>query len=180
MTTVIRFRNRPSPKARTRLVWPTALGALLLVAAASALLQFSSITGRPLLSLPQVGDRGVSAEPAVTRYFAMCDQARREYCVIDGDTFTVSEETIRIADIDAPETHPSRCDREARLGAQATRRLQELLNAGPFALSQWGNRDEDRYGRKLRTVSRDGRSLGAVLVSEGLAREWTGRRMPWC
>jgi endonuclease YncB( thermonuclease family) len=180
MTTVIQFRNRPSPKARARLVWPTVLGALLLLAAASVLLQFSSIIGRPLLSLPQIGDRSASVEPAVARYFAMCDQVRRDYCVIDGDTFTVGGETIRIADIDAPETHPPRCEQEAKLGSQATRRLQELLNEGPFELAGWGNRDEDRYGRKLRTVSRDGLSLGAVLVSEGLAREWTGRRMPWC
>ena len=40
--------------------------------------------------------------------------------------------------------------------------------------------DEDRYGRKLRVVVRDGWSLGETLVSEGLARRWTGRRLPWC
>ena len=33
-------------------------------------------------------------------------------------------------------------------------------------------RDEDRYGRKLRVVVRNGRSLGDQLVSEGLARTW--------
>jgi endonuclease YncB( thermonuclease family) len=27
---------------------------------------------------------------------------------------------------------------------------------------------------------RDGRSLGDILVSEGLARTWSGRRQPWC
>jgi endonuclease YncB( thermonuclease family) len=27
---------------------------------------------------------------------------------------------------------------------------------------------------------RDGRSLGDQLVSEGLARTWSGRREPWC
>lgn len=100
--------------------------------------------------------------------------------MIDGDTFYMGSQSIRIADIDTPETHPPRCDYEADLGEQATRRLLELLNAGPFALQSAGDRDEDRYGRKLRTVVRDGRSLGDVLVSEGLAREWTGRRLPWC
>ena len=35
-------------------------------------------------------------------------------------------------------------------------------------------RNEDRYGRKLRVVVRNGRSLGDWLVSEGLARTWGG------
>ena len=99
--------------------------------------------------------------------------------MIDGDTFRLGGETIRIADIDTPETHPARCEEEAALGAQATERLQALLNAGPFTL-QSIERDQDRYGRSLRTVTRDGRSIGAMLVAEGLARPWTGSRQPWC
>lgn len=43
-----------------------------------------------------------------------------------------------------------------------------------------GNRDADRYGRKLRVLVRNGRSLGDVLVNEGLARTWNGAREPWC
>ena len=57
--------------------------------------------------------------------------------------------------------------------------MAELLAAGPFELSPV-DRDEDRYGRKLRVVTRNGRSLGDQLVAEGLARTWTGRREPWC
>jgi endonuclease YncB( thermonuclease family) len=98
---------------------------------------------------------------------------------MDGDTFYLGRESIRIADIDAPETHSPKCASEARLGAAATHRLQSLLNAGPIDLRAI-DRDQDRYGRKLRVVVRDGRSLGSVLVSEGLAREWNGRQMPWC
>jgi micrococcal nuclease len=85
-----------------------------------------------------------------------------------------------VADIDAPETRGAKCSYEANLGQRATRRFQQLLSEGPFELQGWGTRDEDRYGRKLRVVVRNGRSLGDVLVSEGLARTWTGRREPWC
>jgi endonuclease YncB( thermonuclease family) len=99
--------------------------------------------------------------------------------VIDGDTFDYRGERIRIADIDTPETHPARCAHEAQLGERATQRLAELLGQGPFLL-QAADRDEDRYGRKLRIVTRDGRSLGGVLVAEGLARPWEGRRRSWC
>lgn len=99
--------------------------------------------------------------------------------MVDGDTAWIGGEKIRIADIDAPETHPPRCDNEAELGNRATRRLAELMNAGPFELKVIG-RDRDRYGRKLRVLVRGGSSLGGLLVAEGLARAWEGRRRPWC
>jgi micrococcal nuclease len=112
--------------------------------------------------------------------FSMCGRTPHHDCVIDGDTFYLGSEKIRVADIDAPETHPSRCAKEARLGHEATDRLLKLLNAGPFTLEHYGSRDRDRYGRLLRVVVRGGQSLGGMLVSEGLARQWTGHRRPWC
>lgn len=100
--------------------------------------------------------------------------------VIDGDTFVYGAIRVRIADIDTPEVN-GRCAHETRLAARATQRMHALLAAGPFELHALGNgRDLDQYGRKLRIVTRGGRSLGDVLVAEGLARTWTGRREPWC
>ena len=100
--------------------------------------------------------------------------------VIDGDTFQQGGVRVRIADIDTPEVR-GRCPYETELAARATRRMRALLGAGPFELHPIGDgRDTDRYGRKLRIVTRDGRSLGGVLVAEGLARTWSGRREPWC
>src|SRR5437870_1862265 len=73
-------------------------------------------------------------------------------------------------------------DRSGRGGMPrlSTVRLLELINSGPFELINRGGRDEDRYGRKLRTIERDGRSLGEMLVAEGLARRWDGARGSWC
>ena len=100
--------------------------------------------------------------------------------VIDGDTFDFGGMRVRVADIDTPETE-GRCAYETQLAARATRRMRALLGEGPFELHRPPNgRDEDRYGRKLRIVTRGGRSLGDQLVAEGLARTWTGRREPWC
>ena len=98
--------------------------------------------------------------------------------IVDGDTFWYGGEKIRIADIDTPEVR-GRCPYETQLAAQATNRMSALLAAGPFELHAV-ERDTDRYGRKLRVVTRGGRSLGDQLVAEGLARTWTGRREPWC
>lgn len=121
-------------------------------------------------------DDTVAAQPAYER----CGSGIRVNCIVDGDTLWNDGVKIRIADIDTPEISQPRCAAEKALGERATVRLMELVNAGPFQMQAWQKHDEDRYGRKLRVLVRDGRSLGDVLVSEGLARTWTGRRQPWC
>jgi endonuclease YncB( thermonuclease family) len=100
-------------------------------------------------------------------------------CVVDGDTIWLEGVKIRIADIDAPETHDYHCASEKELGDRATVRLHELLERGSITL-QPIDRDEDRYGRKLRIVLVNGTSVGDALVSEGLARWYAGGRRPWC
>lgn len=109
----------------------------------------------------------------------MCQNGRGSDCVIDGDTFRLDGQSIRIADIDTPEARDYRCAAEKALADRASARMRQLLNAGPFELQAY-NPDEDQYGRKLRIVTRDGQSLGQVLVAEGLARPWDGARHPWC
>lgn len=111
--------------------------------------------------------------------FLICGVDRHVNCVVDGDTFWFRGEKIRIADIDTPELSPPRCEAERMKGEAAKASLLALLNAGTFSLST-GLRDEDKYGRKLRTVTRAGRSLGDALVDEGLARRWDGARHGWC
>lgn len=121
----------------------------------------------------------VSRAPAVSANFGLCPEGGGMDCVVDGDTFWIGGEKVRVADIDAPETHPPNCAEEARLGEAATLRLRDLLNAGPVSLAVI-DRDEDQYGRKLRIVMRGDTSLGGILVEEGLARRWEGYRRPWC
>ena len=98
---------------------------------------------------------------------------------ITGDTLYVDGVKIRVADIDAPETHDYQCASEKALGDRATARLRQLVNSGTVTLGTI-DRDEDRYGRKLRIVMVDGQSVGDTLVGEGLARWYEGGRRPWC
>lgn len=111
--------------------------------------------------------------------FALCQPGPRETCVVDGDTFWLAGQKVRLADINAPETHQAGCAAEQALGDRATRRLIALLNQGPFELNVEG-RPRDKYGRLLRVATRRGHSLGAQLVAEGLAEPWRGRRSDWC
>lgn len=113
--------------------------------------------------------------------FALCSGAVRMTCVVDGDTIWYRGEKIRLADLDTPEVFSPGCAQEAALGRRATARMQALLNAGPFTLEP--NPDgaaRDRYGRRLMLATREGESLGAVLVREGLAEAWGGPRRAWC
>ena len=111
--------------------------------------------------------------------FSFCHVGAGYNCVVDGDTIWLQGEKIRIADIDAPETHDYRCASEKELGDRATRRLHELLQSGPITL-RGINRDEDSYGRKLRIVLVNGTSVGDSLVNEGLVRWYGNGRRPWC
>ncbi len=133
------------------------------------------------LPVPVVADLRMPAMavPAVSASFPLCGGGARQTCVVDGDTFWLGGQKYRIADIDTPEVSEPQCAAEKALGDRATQRLAELLNAGPFVLAPY-ERDIDRYGRKLRIVTRDGASLGQALVAEGLARRWDGARHPWC
>jgi len=112
--------------------------------------------------------------------FTRCAPRWRPDCVVDGDTIHYHGEKIRIADINAPEVSEPQCDYELDLGEKATDRMLGLLNEGPFSLKPLPDRDEDVYGRKLRTIMRGGHSLGEVLVAEGLAERWVGFRRDWC
>lgn len=130
-------------------------------------------------SLPISAASNPPSTQAIRANFGYCHTGGGTNCVVDGDTLWLGGEKIRVADIDAPETHDPRCAAEKSLGDRATRRLRELLNGGAVSLAAI-DRDQDRYGRKLRIVLVDGRSVGGRLVDEGLARRYAGGRKPWC
>jgi endonuclease YncB( thermonuclease family) len=124
-------------------------------------------------------DSSDTASP-VRASFALCHTGGGTNCVVDGDTIWVAGENVRVADIDAPETHDFRCPEEKALGDRATQRLHQLVNGGAVSLRPIGDRDADGYGRKLRVVLVNGRSVGDTLVGEGLARSYGGGKRPWC
>jgi endonuclease YncB( thermonuclease family) len=185
MAQVFDFRDHLRKRQRKRRITLSArdiaIGLSGMAATATAVIFWpSAASGDALPTEKGVTQASLSTGNVPARTFGKCHSGGGLNCVVDGDTFWIDGEKVRIADIDTPETHPARCAEEARLGNAATDRLQVLLNAGAFEL-QPINRDTDRHGRKLRIVVRNGQSLGGVLVSEGLARNYEGgRRDGWC
>ena len=132
--------------------------------------------------VPSVWNQPTTPVPSPERprtNFGFCHTGAGFNCVVDGDTIWIDGQKVRVADIDAPETHDFRCPEEKALGDRATQRLLQLVNGGPVTL-QAIDRDEDAYGRKLRVVMVNGTSVGTTLVNEGLARSYDGGRKPWC
>lgn len=69
------------------------------------------------------------------------------------------------------------------LGLKSALRLGELRKADNVEIIPSDPADgrlRNRYGRLLATIRVDGRDVGEVLVAEGLARPWGGRRASWC
>lgn len=125
----------------------------------------------PLFDLQVPGYRGGIAE----------GQGVQVAWVIDGDTFELSDgERVRILNIDTAEMPPrSQCRAERDLALAAKARLSELIRQGEVTLVREG-RDRDRYDRRLRRVMVDGRDVGDLLIHEGLAQPWRGRKVDWC
>lgn len=142
--------------------------------------QLSSLAIRLRGLAPASSLRTHPSGPGSQTDFRLCTVPGQQSCVIDGDTLRHGGETIRLADIDAPETRDPKCAAEAALGERAKHRLLELVNAAPVKPVHRGGRDMDVYGRKLRIVESQGRSVGDTLIAEGLARRWDGARRSWC
>lgn len=107
---------------------------------------------------------------AASAFLAMC-------VATDGDSGVCENlGRYRIVDIDTPEI-VGRCDYETML-ADAARDYAVRFLSEPVMVTHDGKRD--KYGRLLVTIRRGDRDLSAELIERGLARRWTGRRLPWC
>ena len=129
----------------------------------------------------------LSTDPErVAQTFTRCGRGRGFACVVDGDTFKLGDRKVRIIGIDAPETHNATCPEEARLGDQATIKLQTLLNAGAFEMVAPLYGQKDRYGRDLRVIRRTRpdditQSIADDMRESGLAHRYMGGFKPgWC
>ena len=167
----VRYASPERPERQSE-VTGTTIGVVLLAAACAGI----------AIGLNGVKERKVSFadnSTPVTTSFGYCYAGGGRNCVVDGDTFYLNGAKVRIAGIDAPETHPPRCADEARLGNEATEKLHALLNGGAVTMTNI-DRDRDVYGRLLRNVAVGGQDVGEAMISAGVAREYGSGRRSWC
>lgn len=115
-----------------------------------------------------------------TGKFYFCGTSGLDNCVVSGDSFWFRKGRIVLADVVAPATEDAKCQQERDKGFAAKVRLRDLLNAGSFEFSQLKGQNVPTTGPAMRVVTRNGRSLGATLVAEGLARPRFGPQQSWC
>ena len=106
----------------------------------------------------------------------ICGNGLRVTCVVDGDTVWIEREKIRLLGIDTPELSQPQCAQEALQAMEARDRLAQILD-GRVTIEREG---QDKYGRTLARLHTPDGEAGDILVREGFARAWTGRREPWC
>ena len=177
-------RSRPR-RRRPETTWRRAAAdmrpVLLLIALATA----AVIAGNPNAYEPpawlQTPPRKIAGS------FTRCGPGRGYYCVIDGDTFKMGAQSVRVVGIDTAEAgEHARCAREASLAEASTLALQHWLNRASFRLTARLDEPIDRYGRSLRIVKRlnpDGSEdrLADYMRAFGGARSyWGGLRGGWC
>ena len=151
-----------------------AFGALAAVAAVASVMADRNSSSYAAERQALLESRGVRES------FGYCHTGGGTNCVVDGDTIWFHGQNIRIVGLDTPETHDPHCANEKSLGDRATRRLHQLVNGGVVSLSLI-DRDEDRYGRKLRIVKVDGVSVADTLIDDDLAYRYNGGpKQSWC
>ncbi len=70
--------------------------------------------------------------------------------------------------------------RGAPLGELTKRRLEALAGSGDVDLRADLPGQRDRYGRLLVRLIVNGEDAACILIKEGYARPWRGRREDWC
>jgi hypothetical protein len=102
---------------------------------------------------------------AILALVALSSSAAARTVLIDGDTFDLDGERIRILNIDTPETFRSRCENELVLGLRAKQRLRQLLDSGPLTIVR---ENKDYWGRTLAYVLAGEQDVGEVLIREAM------------
>ena len=131
----------------------------------------------PLLIAPAMTTAAWS-ENAVAQDWHICaPYEKRITCIVDGDTFWLEGEKMRLLGVDTPEVNGP-CATETQLADQATHLLKTLMSTRPVSIEKHGL---DRYGRRLVVLYTGGTTIGALLLDAGLAAPYgRGSRADWC
>ncbi len=86
-----------------------------------------------------------------------------------------------VSGYDTPEIRKYKCPAEKELGQAARKRMAELLKTPGLEIIDSGQVDKQWKRPLVWAILPDGRSIGSVLIAEGLARVWTPEyRADWC
>ncbi|QGP79881.1 nuclease [Sphingobium sp. CAP-1] len=144
------------------------LGALILVGVAVLLLKDA---------FPDAGKAAKPIEPtSIFDQFSLCDDPKANACVLSGNSYAWRGRAYRIAGISVPSQTDPQCEQEAQRARAARAALATMMNGGTFD-SLPDPTDTDPAARIL---TRDGVSLGQIMILKGHARARTPGPVTWC
>src|ERR1051325_3472732 len=125
---------------------------------------------RPKSRQRELNARALQTSERIALRFALafllfCGTAQAETYVIDGDTFDLNGERIRLFGIDAPE-------KKQPGGAEATAELRRLMRRDPVCKEV----HRDRYERTVSLCAIDGTDLSLAMIRAGQAVAWCAYR----
>jgi len=185
-------RSRPPFLQREARRWGRRLARDTIAAAAVALLFGLFMALGSISSLWQSsGETRTSSSPTVSSH------APPHFSVTDGDTIRISgdESGTRLVGFNTPEKFSPQCAREEQLGHRATARLRELVTSPTITLTKVAcscrpgthGTKQCNYGRSCAILKVEGRNVGDILISEGLAVPFVcgssgcpSTPRPWC
>ncbi len=108
--------------------------------------------------------------------FALCDDPKGHACVLTADSYAWRGHLYHLTGISVPSLTSPRCTQEADLARRSRTTLAAMMNGGSFdARPDPADRDPD-----ARLLTRDGVSLGTLMILKGQAKEATSQPVDWC
>ncbi len=170
----------------SRFSWAILIGVMLVITIVSS-----------LSGLVDQGAENSAGQSAAIGTAVQRSDTAVDFTVTDGDTIRLNDGTrVRLVGFNTPEKFEPMCSNEAKLGNRASDRLRELVgqanstNVSLVACSCKPGTEGTKkcnYGRKCGKLDVDGRDVGQILISEGLAVPFvcgaTGcprTPRPWC
>lgn len=127
--------------------------------------------------LPAPGATTSAAEPtSISQRFALCDDSKGDACVLSADSYAWRGDRYHLSDISVPSQAQPRCPQEATRAQSGRAALARMMNGGAFE-ARPDSADADRSARIL---TRDGVSIGQLMILKGHAQPWSRTPIDWC
>lgn len=127
--------------------------------------------------LPGTGTTPTADTPtSISEHFGLCDEVKGRTCVLSAASYSYHDRVYHLSDIVAPDAARPRCPAESDAALKGRRALLSLLNGGSFDAQP----DPARPASDARLLTRDGVSLGQLMILKGFARPASAGAVDWC
>ncbi|MDI1297041.1 MAG: nuclease [bacterium] len=127
--------------------------------------------------LPAPGSQPAADGPmTISDSFSACDDPAGQACVLSPDSYAYHGRRYHLADISTPSPTNPLCPAEAARADKARAALVSMMNGGSFE----ARADPADADPSARILTRDGVSLGSLMILKDYAKPWSAKPIDWC